>query len=82
MDDNSKATLQIIWGLLLVMAGVGVFFRIPQVMPKIRQIPSLDAALPFIYFCFYFMAVILIGGGARKLYLNLRVLSSKTPRRK
>jgi hypothetical protein len=82
MDDNSKATIQIVWGLLLVLAGVGLLFRIPQVMPQIRQIESLDAALPFIYFCFYFMAVFLIAGGGRKLYLNWRVFSSKTPPRK
>jgi hypothetical protein len=82
MDDHSKATIQIVWGLLLVLAGVGLLFRIPQVMPQIRQIESLDAALPFIYFCFYFMAVFLIAGGVRKLYLNWRVFSSKTPPRK
>ena len=81
MDENAKATLQFVWGLLLVMAGIGMFFRIPQVIPQIRQIQSLDAALPFVYFCFYFMAVMLIGGGARKLYLNWRVLTSKTPPR-
>jgi hypothetical protein len=68
MTGESKATLQLIWGLLLVMAGVGLVLRIPQLIPQIRQIQSLDAALPFIYFCFYFMAVILIGGGAKKIY--------------
>jgi len=76
MNDNSKATLQLIWGLLLVMAGLGLIFRIPQLIPQIRQIQSLDAALPFIYFCFYFMAVILIGGGARKIYVHGRALRS------
>jgi hypothetical protein len=81
MDENRKAMLQFVWGLLLLMAGVGLIFRIPQLIPQIRQIQSLDAALPFIYFCFYFMAAILIGGGARKLYLNWRVLGSKTPPR-
>lgn len=82
MDENTKATLQFVWGLLLVTAGVGLIFRIPQLIPQIRQIQSLDAALPFIYFCFYFMAVILIGGGARKLYRNWRAVGSKTPPRK
>ena len=77
MGENTKATLQLVWGFLLVMAGVGLLFRIPQVIPQIRQIQSLDAALPFIYFCLYFMAVILIGGGARKLYIHGRALRSK-----
>jgi hypothetical protein len=82
MDDNSKATLQIVWGLLLVMAGVGLFFRIPQVMPQIRQIEYFSGIIPFIYFCMYFIAVFLIAGGARKLYLNWRALNSKTPSQK
>jgi hypothetical protein len=82
MDENTKATLQFVWGLLLVMAGVGLFFRIPQVMPQIRQIEYFAGIMPFIYFCMYFMAVFLIAGGARKLYLNWQVLGSKTPPRK
>ena len=79
MDDNSKATLHIVWGLLLVMAGVGLFFRIPEVMPQIRQIAYFSGVIPFIYFCMYFITVFLIAGGARKLYLNGRALISKTP---
>jgi hypothetical protein len=79
MDENTKATLQLVWGLLLVMAGVGLFFRIPQVMPQIRQIESFSGAVPFIYFCLYFMAVFLIAGGGRKLYLNGRKLKSGGP---
>ena len=76
MGENTKATLQLVWGLLLVMAGVGLFFRIPQVMPQIRQIEYFSGVIPFIYFCMYFMAVFLIAGGGRKIYLNLRNLKS------
>ena len=76
MDPNDKSKLQLVWGVLLVTAGVGLFFRIPQVMPQIRQIESFSGAIPFIYFCLYFMAVFLIAGGARKIYLNGRKLKS------
>jgi hypothetical protein len=79
MDENTKATLQLVWGLLLAMAGIGLFFRIPQVMPQIRQIESFSGAIPFIYFCLYFMAVFLIAGGGRKIYLNSRKLKSGSP---
>ena len=72
MDDNLKAKLQLAWGVLLVMAGVGLFFRIPQVMPQIRQIEYFAGVLPFIYFCFYFMAVFLIVGGAKKIHQNYK----------
>jgi hypothetical protein len=72
MDDNFKPKLQLVWGVLLVMAGVGLFFRIPEVMPQIRQIEYFAGVMPFIYFCFYFMAVFLIGGGAKKIYANYK----------
>jgi len=80
--DDLKIRLQLIWGVLLVAAGVGLFFRIPQVMPQIRQIEYFSGVLPFIYFCMYFIAVFLLAGGARKLYLNGRQLMLKNPSRK
>jgi hypothetical protein len=79
MDDNLKPRLQLVWGVLLVLAGVGLIFRIPQVMPQIRQIDYFAAVIPFIYFCMYFVAVFLIAGGARKLYLNAKRPKSSTP---
>jgi len=79
MDDNLKPKLQLVWGVLLVLAGVGMFFRMPQVMPQIRQIDYFAAVIPFIYFCMYFVAVFLIAGGARKLYLNIKRPKSDIP---
>jgi hypothetical protein len=79
MDDNLRPRLQLVWGVLLVLAGVGLFFRIPQVMPQIRQIDYFAAVIPFIYFCMYFMAVFLIAGGARKLYRNTKRPKSDIP---
>jgi hypothetical protein len=72
MADNLKTRLQLVWGVLLVMAGVGLFFRIPEVMPQVRQIEYFAGVMPFIYFCFYFMAVFLIGGGVKKIYRNYK----------
>jgi bacteriorhodopsin len=79
MDDDIKPKLQLVWGVLLVLAGVGLIFRIPQVMPQIRQIEYFAAVIPFIYFCMYFVAVFLIAGGARKIYLNSNRPKSGTP---
>jgi hypothetical protein len=58
---------QLIWGLALVLAGLGVFYRIPQVMPKIETIGQFASASWFIRFCFYFMGLFLVGGGAKKV---------------
>jgi hypothetical protein len=62
-----KSTIQLIWGVALVLAGLGVFYRIPQVMPKIQSFEQFSAAIGFIRFCFYFMGLILIGGGIKKI---------------
>ena len=68
MASEDRNTLQIAWGVLLAAAGVGMFFRIPQVAPQIRSIDAFAAAMPFIYFCLYFVAVALVVGGAKKIY--------------
>lgn len=75
MDDNLKQRLQLAWGVLLVLAGIGLCFRIPQVMPQICQIEYFSGVIPFIYFCLYFVALFLIAGGARKLYIHCRSLN-------
>ena len=58
---------QLVWGIALVLAGLGVFYRIPQVMPRIREITYFSGIMPFIYFCFYLMGALLVGGGLKKL---------------
>ncbi len=72
MNDKKVNQTQVIWAVALILAGLGVFYRIPQVMPRIEQIPIFAAASGFIRFCFYFMGVFLIGGGCKKLYHQFR----------
>ncbi|MFZ3048546.1 MAG: hypothetical protein WA151_21745 [Desulfatirhabdiaceae bacterium] len=69
--QNNKTALQLIWGLMLTLAGIGVFFRIPQVMPRIESIPQFSSIIPFIYFCFYLIGIILVVGGVKKIFGNL-----------
>ncbi|MBF0120265.1 MAG: hypothetical protein HQK79_15625 [Desulfobacterales bacterium] len=56
-----------IWAVALIMAGIGVFFRIPQVMPQIEKIEYFSSMIFFIRFCFYLIGILLIGGGIKKL---------------
>lgn len=70
--QGSKRNVQIVWGVLLVAAGIGVFIRIPQVMPQIAQIEHFSSILVYIRFCFYLIGVMLIGGGAKKLLEHLK----------
>jgi len=67
---NSRA--QLIWGTALIIVGIAVFFRIPQVMPRLEQMGQSDITLGFIRICFYIMGVLLVGGGARKIIFCLR----------
>ena len=74
--DKNKIHIQLVWGGLLVLAGIGVFFRIPQVMPKIKEIEPFSSAIWFIYICFYLLGILLIMGGGRKLWENYRKLKA------
>ena len=72
--DKNKIHVQLVWGGLLCLAGIGVIYRIPQVMPKVKAIESFSSAIGFIYFSFYLLAFLLILGGARKIYANYKLL--------
>lgn len=67
MSDN-KSSIQMIYGVALILVGVGLFFRVSQIMPKVEQIEQFSSMTIFIRICFYLVGIILIGGGARKLY--------------
>lgn len=72
--DKNKIYFQLTWGFLLALAGVGVFFRIPQVMPKVKTIESFASVIGFVYFCFYLLGFLLILGGVRKIFANYKKL--------
>ena len=72
--DKNKIYFQIAWGILLVLSGAGVFYRIPQVMPKIKTIEYFASVIGFIYFSFYLLGCLLIIGGAKKIFVNYKKL--------
>jgi len=63
---QKKMTGQIIWGIAFILAGISVFYRIPDVMLRVEKIDSFSSILFFIRFCFYILGVMLIGGGLKK----------------
>jgi hypothetical protein len=65
MDNDNK--VQLIWGIALVLMGVGVFFRVPVVIEQISETLDLNSGFYFFRFSFYLIAVILIGGGVKKI---------------
>jgi Ni,Fe-hydrogenase I cytochrome b subunit len=65
---QNNTNIQLVWGAALTLVGIGVFIRIPQVMPKLEKMEQFADVMWFVRFCFYLMGVILIGGGLKKLY--------------
>lgn len=72
---KNRLILQMIWGGLLLAAGLGMFIRVPQVMPRIEAMEQFASISPFIRFCLYLIGIILIGGGAKKLHANYHRLA-------
>ena len=63
-----KMNFQFFWGIILLATGIGVFFRIPVVIEKVRAIDQFaGGGIYFAYFCFYFIGTVLIGGGLKKI---------------
>lgn len=78
MKTTESTRFQIIWGIILICAGIGVFYRIPQVIPKIADLKTFAAIIPFIKFCFYLIGIILFGGGVKKVYTNIEKMKEES----
>jgi hypothetical protein len=77
MTTWQQPIFQIIWGGLLLIAGVGVFFRIPQVMPGISQMDAFSSVMTFIRFSFYLIGCLLVCGGISKIRKNYKLLTDR-----
>jgi len=64
---DSKTRRQLIWGIVLIAMGIGVFFRVPVVSERLADAVGTTSKLYFFRFCFYLIAVILVGGGIKKI---------------
>lgn len=64
---DPKNVVQLVWGIALVLAGAGIFFMMPQ---KLAQMEKIGFSPMIVRFCFYLIAVLLIGGGLKKIYHN------------
>ena len=69
---SPRTRIHLVWGVILTLTGIGVFFRIPQVMPEIAKIEFFAAVLTWIRFCFYLLGILLISGGLKKIFDNYR----------
>jgi hypothetical protein len=66
-NPSGKNVFQLVWGIALFLMGIAVIFRVPAVISRISATGELSSGWYFLRFCFYLIAVILIGGGIRKI---------------
>jgi len=71
---KKKAIIQIIWGKMLIAMGVCIIYNIPQKIAEIQKTDLFSSNLLFLKFFFYFLAILLIGGGIKKNITNYRKL--------
>jgi hypothetical protein len=79
---NDRTFLQLIWGVALTAAGVGVLVLLPQRMEQIRRLRQAEPYsfdMLFLWFCFGLLGVLLIGGGLRKIVGHFKPSSGSHP---
>lgn len=68
--DKKKFTFY--YGIILVIVGFSVFYRIPQVMPKIETIEFFRQKLFLVKSSFYILGGLLILAGSIRIYKNYK----------
>lgn len=74
---SSQDLLQLIWGAALAIMGLAFFFRIPGIMEQIADIEHFSSVGLFLRIGFYLIAVILLGGGIKKIYRFLEITKNR-----
>jgi hypothetical protein len=66
MMDKKK--FRFYYGIILIAVGLGVFYRIPQVMPQIETIEFFKQKIILVKLCFYILGLFLILAGSIRIY--------------
>jgi len=67
-----KKKFHFYYGIVLLAVGLGVFYRIPQVMPQIETIEFFRQKLAVVKFCLYMLGTFLFATGAMRIYKNYK----------
>ena len=60
------------YGIVLVGVGLGVFYRIPQVVQQVATIEFFSQSLFLVRLSFYVLGVLLILAGGIRIYKNYK----------
>jgi len=69
---NKKNIIHIIWGILLAVVGASVIYNVPQKIIEIQNSKLSTSSLLFLKFSFYFLGLLLLAGGIKKIIDNYR----------
>lgn len=64
----NKKQFQILYGIVLIAVGIGVFFKVPYVMPKVNAINYFAGATLVIEFSFYLLGGLVALAGVKKIF--------------
>jgi len=67
-----KKKIAFYYGIVLVLVGLGVFYRIPQVMPQVAAIEFFSQKIGLVKFCFYTLGSFLILAGGIRIFKNYK----------
>ena len=67
-----KKKINFYYGIVITLVGIAVFYRIPQVMPKIETIEFLSQKLFVVKACFYILGALLILAGSIRIFKNYK----------
>jgi uncharacterized membrane protein YqgA involved in biofilm formation len=63
-----KTNFKFYYGIILIAVGLGVFYRIPQVILQIETIEFFRQKIFLVRFCFYILGGLLILAGGIRMY--------------
>lgn len=67
-----KKKINFYYGIVITLVGIAVFFRIPQVMPKIETIEFLARKIVLVKASLYTLGSLLILAGSVRIYKNYK----------
>ncbi len=71
--NKNRSFLKIIWGITLNITGIVMFVTIPQKMQQINELEPYSKGMgQFLRFSFYLISIILIGGGLKIIFQNIK----------
>ncbi|WP_321493234.1 hypothetical protein [uncultured Desulfobacter sp.] len=67
-----KRNFTFYYGIILIVVGIAVFIRVPQVIPQIETIEFFKNKIGIIRFCLYFLGFLLVLAGGIRVFKNYK----------